>query len=260
MIFPKIIEGYGNLSAQEFENRYANRMADLRDLSARLRTVKTERDDVQRKYDDMNSRHENDVSSLNYSLNLYKQRLSDLNGQIQRLEREIANLQYDIKSTYATINRNKNNVLIPKEREFVNSKQVTDDKLSEILPLKKRENDEANNYFNLLMSQNEEISTTISKQKNNLTTADRKYAINDSKHPYYIALNKGLFLLYIVIAIYVIYRVLTGMITQNIYGKLIIIILIVLYPIYIFGLEQSIYNQYLFIKAMIRAEPYIPLK
>lgn len=260
MIFPKTIEGYGNLSSQEFSNRYHNRMADYRDLSARLKTVKGERDDAQRKYNYMNNRHSNDVSSLKSSNNIFKRRLSYLNGQIQRLEREIANLQYDIKSTNATINRNRNNVLIPDERDFINSKQVTDDKLSEILPLKKRENSEANNYFNLLTSQNEEISTTISKQKNNLTTADRKYAINDSKHPYYIALNKGLFLLYIVIALYVIYRVLMGMITQNIYGKLIIVILIVLYPIYIFGLEKSIYNQYLFIKAMIRAEPYVPLK
>lgn len=260
MIFPKTIEGYGNLSSQEFSNRYANRMADLRDLTKRLKTVKGERDDAQRKYNYMNNRHSNDVSSLKSSNNIFKQRLSYLNGQIQRLEKQIANLQYDIKSINATINQNRNNVLIPDEREFVNIKQVTDDKLSDILPLKKRENSEANNYFNLLTSQNEEISTTISKQKNNLTTADRKYAINDSKHPYYIALNKGLFLLYIVIALYVIYRVLMGMITQNIYGKLIIVILIVLYPIYIFGLEKSIYNQYLFIKAMIRAEPYVPLK
>ena len=92
-----------------------------------------------------------------------------------------------------------------------------------------------------------------------LKIQNRTY-INDSKNPSYIMLNNGLFWLYIIVALYVIYKVLTGMITQNIYGKLIIILLISLYPIYISGLELSIYNQYLFIKAMIRSEPYVPVK
>lgn len=251
---------YGNLGEGQYKNRVRDRDNDYTRMGDELARITTERDENQKKFNRLNSTHLTDVISLKTRNNQYKYRLSNLNQRIPSLEKQKANLGYNIKSTNATINRNKNNVLIPTERKFVNLKQETSDILSEILPLKKRENPEAKNYFNLLTSQNEEISTTISKQKNNLTTADRKYAINDSKHPYYIALNKGLFILYIVIALYVIYRVLTGMITQNIYGKLIIVILIVLYPIYIFGLEKSIYNQYLFIKAMIRAEPYIPLK
>lgn len=262
MVFPKIIEGYtyGNLGASSYDLLRKIRYVVLDDLNKKLRVVTDERDILQRKYDRINSYHSYDVSNLKNKKSERLRTLASLKTQIANLEREIAILQYDVKSINATKNRKKNNVLIPAEREFVESKQVTDGKLNEILPLKKKENSAANNYFNLLTSQNEEVSTEIYKQKNNLTTADRKYLINDSKHPYYITLNKGLFLLYIVIAISVIYRVLTGMITQNIYGKFIIILLISLYPLYILGLEQYIYNQYLLIKAMIRAEPYVPAK
>lgn len=260
MMSPKIIEGYGNLGSNQFWNRFQNRKADERNLKSKLATVTAARDDLQREYDRVYINNSYDIPNLKNKKSERLRILASLKTQIANLEREIANLEYDIKSINATKNRKKNNVLIPAEREFVESKQVTDGKLNEILPLKKKENSAANNYFNLLTSQNEEVSTEIYKQKNNLTTADRKYLINDSKHPYYITLNKGLFLLYIVIAIYVIYRVLTGMITQNIYGKLIIVILISLYPLYILGLEQYIYNQYLLIKAMIRAEPYVPAK
>ena len=260
MVFPKIIEGYGRLSSTQFWNRFQNRKADEKNLNYKLATVTAERDNLQRIYNREYSNHRYDISNLNNKKSERLRTLASLKTQIANLEREIANLEYDIKSINATINRSKNNVLIPAEREFVKSKQVTDGKLDEILPLKKKENSAANNYFNMLTSQNEEVSTEIYKQKNNLTTADRKYLINDSKHPYYITLNKGLFILYIVIALYVIYRVLAGMITQNIYGKFIIILLISLYPLYILGLEQYIYNQYLLIKAMIRAEPYVPAK
>jgi glucan-binding YG repeat protein len=260
MVFPKIIEGYGNLGPGQYRYYVFNRVSAYGTLVSQLKTVTAERDKKQREYDSMNSYHSSDVSNLKNTKSERLRTLASLKTQIANLEREIATLEYYIKSTYATKNRKKNNVLIPAERKFVESKQVTDGKLDEILPLKKKENSSANNYFNLLMSQNEEVSTEIYKQKNNLTTADRKNLINDSKHPYYITLNKGLFILYIVIALYVIYNVLTGMITQNIYGKFIIILLISLYPLYILGLEQYIYNQYLLIKAMIRAEPYVPAK
>ena len=260
MVFPKIIEGYGNLSDKKYKYYQRNRWNANLNLKSQLKTVTAERDKLQRDYDRMNSYHSSDVSNLKNTKSERLRTLASLKDQIANLEREIATLEYDIKSTNATKNRKKNNVLIPAERKFVESKQVTDGKLNEILPLKKKENSAANNYFNLLTSQNEEVSTEIYKQKNNLTTADRKYLINDSKHPYYITLNKGLFLLYIAVALYVIYRVLAGMITQNVYGKFIIILLISLYPLYILGLEQYIYNQYLLIKAMIRAEPYVPAK
>jgi hypothetical protein len=262
MVFPKIIEGYtyGNLDASSYDLLRKIRYVVLDDLNKKVREVTAQRDKLQRDYDRMNNYHSSDVYNLKNTKSERLRTLASLKTQIANLEGEIATLEYDVKSINATINRSKNNVLIPAEREFVKSKQVTDVKLDEILPLKKKENSAANNYFNMLTSQNEEVSTEIYKQKNNLTTADRKYLINDSKHPYYITLNKGLFILYIVIALYVIYRVLAGMITQNIYGKFIIILLISLYPLYILGLEQYIYNQYLLIKAMIRAEPYVPAK
>ena len=263
MVFTTLIEGYGQNEVDPY-SRYAsrreNRKDDQKKLKSRLSNVTTERNNKQKEYNRVYNYYIVDKPNLKFTKAEKESVLSTLKSQIVTLEREIANLEYDIKSINAEKNRKKNNVLIPAESEFVNSKQVTDSKLNEILPLKKKENSAANNYFNLLTSQNEEIAMSIYKQKNNLTTADRKYMINDSKHPYYITLNKGLFLLYVVIALYVIYSVLNGMITQNVYGKIIIIILISLYPIYIFGLEKSIYNQYLFIKAMIRAEPYVPTK
>lgn len=263
MVFTTLIEGYGQGDVDpyfRYKNRRDNRKRDRTNLYNRLNRVTKERNDLQKEYDRVYNYYIIDDPNLKFTKAEKKSVLSTLKSQILTLEKEIANLEYDIKSTNATKNRKQNNVLIPAEKEFVESKNVIDDKLKEILPLKKKENSAAENYFNLLTSQNDEISMSISKQKNNLTTADRKYMINDSKHPYYITLNKGLFLLYIVVALYVIYRVLTGMITQNIYGKFIIILLISLYPLYIFGLEKSIYNQYLFIKAMIRAEPYVPAK
>ena len=263
MVFTTLIEGYGQGDVDpyvRYTNRRDNRKDDQKKLKSRLSTVTTERDNLQREYNRVYNYYIVDNPNLKFTKAEKESILSTLKSQISTLEREIANLEYDIKSINAEKDRKKNNVLIPAERKFVNSKKVTDSKLDQILPLKKKENSAANNYFNLLTSQNEEINMSIYKQKNNLTTADRKYLINDSKHPYYITLNKGLFLLYIVVALYVIYRVLTGMITQNIYGKFIIILLISVYPFYIFGLEKSIYNQYLFIKAMIRAEPYVPAK
>jgi len=263
MVFTTLIEGYSTsdiVPYQNYVNRRENRKRDRTNLYNRLTTVTAERNKLQKEYDRVYNYYIIDDPNLKFTKAEKERVLSTLKSQILTLEREIANLEYDIKSINATKNRQKNNVLIPAETEFVESKNVTDSKLDDILPLKKKENSAAENYFNLLTSQNEEVYMAISKQKNNLTTADRKYLINDSKHPYYITLNKGLFLLYIVVALYVIYRVLTGMITQNIYGKFIIILLISLYPLYIFGLEKSIYNQYLFIKAMLRAEPYVPEK
>ena len=263
MVFTTLIEGYGQGDVDpyfRYTNRRDNRKNDRTNLSNRLESVKIERNNLQKEYDRVYNYYIIDDPNLKFTKAEKESVLSTLKSQILTLEKEIANLEYDIKSTNATKNRKQNNVLIPDEKEFVESKNVTDSKLKDILPLKKNENIAALNYFNLLTSQNDEVSMAISKQKNNLTTSDRKYLINDSKHPYYVTLNKGLFLLYIVVALYVIYRVLTGMITQNIYGKFIIILLISLYPLYIFGLEKSIYNQYLFIKAMLRAEPYVPAK
>ena len=56
------------------------------------------------------------------------------------------------------------------------------------------------------------------------------------------------------------YKIIKGMITENIYGKIIIILLIFLYPIYMFYLEMIVYDQYKLIKSMIRAEPYKPVE
>ena len=254
MEFNRIIEGYTYIS------KLRSKMDEQRRLNSKLQTITKERNNLQTKYESTFNAYIIDDPNLKLTKAEKERVLYILKKQIKELEKKIANLKYDIKSINAESDMKYNNKLIPAEKDFVERKQVTDNKLDEILPLKKKENGEAKNYFNLLISQNAEVFNAISGQKNDLTTADRKYMINDSKNPSYIMLNNGLFWLYIIVALYVIYKVLTGMITQNIYGKLIIILLISLYPIYISGLELSIYNQYLFIKAMIRSEPYVPAK
>jgi flagellar motility protein MotE (MotC chaperone) len=257
-----LIEGYSVSDIYpmgNFESSRDNRIDNRNNLNNRLNNVTSERDRLQKEYEREYNYYIVDKQNLKDDKAEKKDILSTLKNQIRRLENEIANLKYDIKSLDATIDRKQYNELIPSEQKFAGKKQVTEDKLDEILPLKRKENSAANSYFNLLTSQNAELSAAISKPKNSLTTSDRKYMINDSKHPYYITLNRGLLFLYILVALYVIYQVMTGMITQNMYGKLLITLVISLYPIYIFGLEQSIYNQYLFVKAMIRAEPYVPI-
>lgn len=263
MEFNRIIEGYSDnavRSSSTYLSKLRSKMNLNKSLSSKLRTITNERNKLQKKYESTYNDYIIDDPNLKLTKAEKERVLSVLKEQIKELEKEIANLEYDIKSTNAESDRKYNNKLIPAEKDFVKRKEVTDNKLDEILPLKKKENGEAKNYFNLLISQNEEVLNAIVGKKNDLTTADRRYVINDTKHPYYVTLNRGLLFLYIIVALYVIYKVMFGMITQNIYGKLIIVLLISLYPIYIFGLEKSIYNQYLFIKAMLRAEPYIPTK
>lgn len=261
MRFMSLIEGYSDNDVSpigNFESRRDNRIDDRNNLNNRLNSVTSERDRWQKEYEREYNYYIVDKQNLKDDKAEKQGILSTLKNKIRRLENEIANLKYDIKSLDATIDRKQYNELIPAEQKFAGKKQTTDDKLDEVLQLKKKENSAANGYFNLLTSQNAELSASISNTKNSLTTADRKYIINDSKHPYYIMLNRGLLFLYILVALYVIYKVMAGMITQNMYGKLLITLVISLYPMYVFGLEQSIYNQYLFIKAMIRAEPYVP--
>jgi len=263
MEFNRIIEGYSDnavRSSSTYLSKLRSKMNQQRRLNSRLWTITNERNKLQKKYEGTYNDYIIDDPNLKLTKAEKERVLSVLKKQIKALEKDIAELEYDIKSINAESDRKYNNKLIPAEKDFVERKEVTDNKLDEILPLKKKENGEAKNYFNLLISQNEEVLNAIADQKNDLTTADRKYVINDTKHPYYVTLNRGLLFLYIIVALYVIYKVMFGMITQNIYGKLIIVLLISLYPIYIFGLEKSIYNQYLFIKAMLRAEPYIPTK
>jgi len=263
MEFNRIIEGYSDNDVRTFSrynSRFQSKYKRFNELNSRLWTITNERNKLQKKYEGTYNDYIIDDPNLKLTKAEKERVLSVLKKQIKALEKDIAELEYDIKSINAESDRKYNNKLIPAEKDFVERKEVTDNKLDEILPLKKKENGEAKNYFNLLISQNEEVLNAIADQKNDLTTADRKYVINDTKHPYYVTLNRGLLFLYIIVALYVIYKVMFGMITQNIYGKLIIVLLISLYPIYIFGLEKSIYNQYLFIKAMLRAEPYIPTK
>ena len=263
MEFNTIIEGYSNDAVRNFYTYRAllrKKTADVKQKKTRLYRLTRERQTLQKKYESTYNAYIIDNPNLKLSKAEKERLLSVLKTQIKALEKEIVDLEYDIKSIKNEIDEKYNYELVEDEAAYIKSKKVTDNKLDEILPLKKKENGEAKNYFNLLISQNEEVLNAIVGKKNDLTTADRRYVINDTKHPYYVTLNRGLLFLYIIVALYVIYKVMFGMITQNIYGKLIIVLLISLYPIYIFGLEKSIYNQYLFIKAMLRAEPYIPTK
>ena len=242
-----IIEGYSYNDVTpdiKYRNRRDNRRRDRGNLYRELVNVTNQRNAEQTKYDEFLISSSKSNPSLIRERDNAKLRLNKLNIEIEEIKVKIANLEFDIKADKSETNKKYNNELIPNERKYALLNNETDEILDEILPLKKKENSEANNYYNLLQSQNNEVSSEMSNLKNNLTTADRKYIVNDSKIPYYVSLNRLLLFVYIAIAFYVGYRVLNGMITHNIYGKLIVFLIISLYPIYMFNIENTLHKGY----------------
>jgi hypothetical protein len=267
MVVHTLIEGYsiGNYSDSDvnttykYNNRYQNRVNDRNSL---LRVL----NGAQNEYNNTNT-HSKQVTSFVekqlpvISSELYRTQTTNdkYTDEIGRLNERNSELEFDNREHTTTINK-LNYQIPPKVSEYHRQQVKSKDKSNQVLLLKKKEDIGAKKYHSLLMFQNEEIKTETYSQKNELTTADRKYVIHDSKIPYYVILNRFLLYIYIAIAVYIIYRVMKGMIVDNIYGKLVIILLISLYPIYMFDLEITIYDQYSLIKSMIRAEPYKPIK
>lgn len=265
MVIHTLIEGYSirNYSDSDvnttykYNNRYQNRENDRKSLQRTLNSVQAD-------YNYTNT-HSNQVRSFVdkqlpvISSDLYRTQTTNdkYTGEIGRLNERNSNLEFDNREHTTTISK-LGYKLPPKISQYESQRTKSKDKSNQALLLKKRENIGAKKYHSLLMSQTQEIKEEIYSQKNELTTADRKYVIHDSKIPYYVVLNQLLLYIYIGIAVYISYRVLKGMIVENIYGKLVIILLISLYPIYMFDLEITIYDQYNLIKSMIRAEPYKP--
>ena len=251
---------YDGLSTNQLKNRIKDRERTRRQLYADISYLQTERERYQREYN-----NEKPLYDINKPLKVgtkedIERNIADLNNEIQDIEQKIQQIDYNINDTTATNDQKYNYDLREKNNKFISNKSSTDKIIKDVIPLKKQENVESENYYRLLSSQNKEVSMEINNQKHNLTTADRKYIVEDSKIPYYKELNNLLLIAYIIVAIYVSYKVFTGLITKNIYGKLIIILLISLYPIFIFNLEMVIYDQYKLIKSMIRGEPYEPVK
>jgi hypothetical protein len=257
----KIIEGYtkGDVFpwanyARRRDNRYADRANHYRTLGPLITT-----------HDTLANTSNTEIPWINRQIPIKTNQIYTTRNEISRYKRDISslkrqnsNLNFDNKTHTGTIDKLRYKVPI-QETEYDNEHNKTHAKLNEILPLKKKEMVGANKYYKLLMYQTEEIKDEIYSQKDNLTTADRNYSVHDSKIPYYVVVNKFLLFAYIAVLLYVSYRVLNGMIVDNIYGKIVIILLIALYPIYIFDLEMVIYDQYKLIKSMIRAEPYKPV-
>lgn len=256
----KIIEGYTSNDVNpyvRYTNRLNNRQEDRRNLDKQL-------DQAQRSYNDIFSISNREIPWTNDQIYEITQTNYGLRNEIDNLQRDIStlntensNLEFDNKTHGVTIDKLRYKVPI-QETEHVDKRNISHAKMKEILPLKKKEMVGTKKYHQLLMFQNQEIEDETYSQKNDLTTADRNYSNYDSIIPYYVVVNKLLLFTYIAILIYISYRVLNGMIVNNIYGKIVIILLIALYPIYIFDLEIAIYDQYKLIKSMIRAEPYIP--
>lgn len=223
-----------------------------------------EQRDLENQYGNLLHRKNTEIPRMNNEISTRTNRSYELRNEINQHKRDISslkrqnsNLEFDNKTHTGTIDKLSYKVPI-QESEYVRQKNRSHAKTKEILPLKKKEMVGANKFYKLLMYQSEEIKDEIYSQKNNLTTADRNYSVHDSKIPYYVVVNKLLLFAYIAVLLYVSYRVLNGMIVNNIYGKIVIILLISLYPIYIFDLEITIYDQYKLINSMIHAEPYIP--
>lgn len=244
----------------KYTNRRDNRIRERSKLYTQIGQLQNDINRLNRDLPPKESYYAKNKPLMLNEINRKKGEIEELKKQIEKYNKDIANLEFDIKTIKALRDKNYNNTLQNNITKYEKKKSNTDVKLNVILPLKQKENSETANFYKLLESQNEEVNIEIVKQKNDLTTSDRKYIINDSKIPYYVSLNNILLFLYIIIAGYVSYKILKGMITQNIYGKLIIILLISLYPMYMFNLEMVIYDRYKLIKAMIRAEAYRPVE
>jgi len=251
---------YDRLSRSQLNNRINDRKKTHSQLKADISYLQTERERYQREYNNEKPLYDINKPLKEGTKEDIKRKIANLDKEILEIENEISLIDYNIKDATATNDQKYNYDLREKNNKFISNKSSTSKIIKDVIPLKKQENDESENYYRLLSSQNNEVSMEINNQKHNLTTADRKYIVEDSKIPYYKALNNLLLIAYIIVAIYVSYKVFTGLITKNIYGKLIIILLISLYPIFIFNLEMVIYDQYKLIKSMIRAEPYEPVK
>lgn len=257
----KIIEGYGFgdvVPHKRFRNRRDNRYADRHNLYRTLGPLITT-------HDRLANTSSTEIPWINRRIPVMTNEIYTTRNEISRykrdippLKRQIKNLEFDNKTYTGTIDKLRYKVPI-QETEYDDKRNKSHSTLNDILPLKKKEMVGANKYYKLLRYQTEEIKDEIYSQKDNLTTADRNYSVHDSKIPYYVVVNKLLLFTYIAVLLYVSYRVLNGMIIDNIYGKIVIILLIALYPIYIFDLEMIIYDQFNLIKSMIRAEPYKPV-
>lgn len=257
----KIIEGYGYwdvVPIARYRNRRNNRYADRNNLYNTLGPLITT-------HDTLANTSNTEIPWINRQIPIKTNQIYTTRNEISRykrdippLKRQIKNLEFDNKTHTGTIDKLRYKVPI-QETEYDDKRNKSHSTLNDILPLKKKEMVGANKYYKLLRYQTEEIKDEIYSQKDNLTTADRNYSVHDSKIPYYVVVNKLLLFTYIAVLLYVSYRVLNGMIIDNIYGKIVIILLIALYPIYIFDLEMIIYDQFNLIKSMIRAEPYTPV-
>lgn len=257
----KIIEGYRYRDVRphvRFRNRRDNRYADRANLYRTLGPLITT-------HDRLANTSNTEIPWINRQIPIKTNQIYTTRNEISRYKRDISslkrqnsNLNFDNKTHTGTIDKLRYKVPI-QETEYDDKRNKSHSTLDEILPLKQKEMVGANKYYKLLRYQTEEIKDEIYSQKDNLTTADRNYSVHDSKIPYYVVVNKFLLFAYIAVLLYVSYRVLNGMIVDNIYGKIVIILLIALYPIYIFDLEMVIYDQYKLIKSMIRAEPYKPV-
>ena len=237
------------------DNRYADRNRMYNDLNYETNRYNNYKNTERIEIPWMNSQ----ITTLTNRSYAVRSETDKLNSEISNLNTQNTNLEFDNRTHKTTINKHGYKIS-QTESEYDRQQTKSKDKSTIILPLKKRETLGAKKYYSLLMFQNEEIKTETYSQKNNLTTADRNYDVHNSKIPYYVLVNQLLLYTYIAIALYISYRVMRGMIVDNIYGKLIIILLISLYPIYMFSLEIAIYDQYSLIKSMIRAEPYKPIR
>jgi hypothetical protein len=260
MVLRNIIEGYSDSDVDrdnKFNSRVNNRLADYYNLTNKLNVAQTNKTSKLAEKSQLSSYNQTNLPRIREDQYEKQSEINRYTANISDLDKQNSNLVFDNINNVTTLDKHsyKRPTLIS---EYDIQQNNTNEKSLPIIPLKKKEGVGTKKYFSLLMFQNQEIKEETYSQKNNLTTADRNYSIHDSKIPYYVVVNKLLLYTYIAIALYIIYRVMIGMIVDNIYGKLVISLLITLYPIYIFNLEIAIYDQYNLIKSMIRAEPYKP--
>jgi len=113
-----------------------------------------------------------------------------------------------------------------------------------------------NRHYNDIEEQNKTMYNTIIDLKNDLTTHDKKTVNQNMNKSEYITIHTGLFYLYYILAIIIVYFIYVKKYIINKYGFVFVFVLIILYPYYILNVEKYIYSTFAFLWALIKGVPY----
>ena len=167
--------------------------------------------------------------------------LKDLLNDYDNLKAQYANLTGDI-SGLNTTDLNLNQITHTKDRDLY--RKVEDD------------TEAGNRHYNDIEDQNKTMYNTILDLKNELTTHDKKTFNQNINKSEYITMHTGLFYLYYILAIILLYFLYVKKYIINKYAFVFVFVVIILYPYYILTVEKHVYGTITFLWALIKGIPY----